>query len=509
VNPGSAVTFTVSALGLTPLSYQWWFNTAVIPGATNWTYTLTNVLTGDAGSYSVVVTNSLGSVTSAAALLAVNAPPTITNQPQSQTAIVGQSVTFSVGASGTPSLIYQWQLNGNGILGATASALNLPSAQRADAGLYSVLVMNAIGTALSANAVLSFVPLDGWGDDSLGQLNFSVAASNVIALAAGAWHSLALRADGTVLAWGDDSNGQCDMPPALQPALAIAGGGYHSLAIQADGTVAAWGASDHGQTNVPAGLANVIGLGAGAWHSLALRRNGTIATWGDNSWGQSSIPTGLSNVVAVAAGGSHNLALQGGGMVVAWGDNTDADGNFVGQSVVPANLTDVVAIAAGEYHSLAVRADGTVAAWGDDSDGQCDIPVGLSNVVAVAGGGAHSLALTANGAVVAWGANRSGQCSLPSDLSNVVGIGAGEYHSLALLAGSMPVPKLLCPIRQGNQFSALAQTLNRMNYALETNSFVAATNWSALSTNTGNGTLRLLTDPAATASQRFYRMRQW
>jgi hypothetical protein len=509
VNPGSDVSFTVIAVGQTPLSYQWRLNTAAIPGATDRTYTRTSVRTGDSGSYSVFITNQLGNVTSADALLVLNVAPTITSQPQSQTLIVGQSVTFSVGASGTAPLSYQWQINGNAIPGATASTFTLASAQRSDGGPYSVLVMNAVGTVVSANAVLGFVPLDAWGDDSVGQLSFPAAAVNVIAVAAGAWHSLALRADGTVLAWGDDTAGQCDVPLTIQPALVVAGGGYHSVAIQADGTVAAWGANDSGQTTVPAGLANVIGIGAGTLHSVALRRNGTVAAWGDNNWGQSSVPVGLSNVIAVAAWGNHSLALRADGTVAAWGDNNDAGGNFVGQSIVPANLTNVVAVAAGEYHSLAVRADGSVVAWGDDSQGQCDAPVGLSNVVALAGGGAHSLALKADGTVAAWGANFSGQCSVPSGLSNVIGLGAGEYSSLALLAGSIPVPQLLSPTRQGSQFSVLVQTLNRKNYALEFNTSIATTNWSALSTNTGHGALQLLTDPAATASQRYYRMRQW
>ncbi len=509
VNPGTDATFSTAAIGTLPLSYQWWFNTAVIPGATNQSYTLTNASAGDVGTYSVVVTNQLGSATSADATLVLNMPPSITNQPQSQTVIVGQNVTFSVGASGTTPFSYQWQFNGNGIPGATASSFSLAAAQRANAGVYSVLVMNSAGTAISDNALLSFIALDAWGDDTWGQLQFSIQATNVIAVAAGMWHSLALRADGVVLAWGDDSDGQCDVPLTLEPALAVAGGGYHSLAIQADGTVAAWGAGDYGQTNVPAGLAEVIGISAGTWHSLALRRDGTVVAWGDDSWGQSSVPGGLSNVVAVAAGGNHSLALEADGTVTAWGENTDADGNFVGQSVVPGGLTNVVAIAAGDYHSLAVQAGGTVVAWGDNSDGQCSVPAGLSNVVAVAGGGAHTLALEADGTVAAWGANWSGQCTLPSDLSEVVGLAAGEYHSLALLAGSLPVPQLLSPVRQGGRFSVLVQTLDRQNYALEFNNTIATTNWSAVATNAGNGALLQLSDPAATGAQRFYRMRQW
>ena len=509
VNPGVNVTFSVTATGVAPLGYQWRFNTAAVSGATGSAYALTNVQLSNTGSYSVVVTNPMGSVTSAAALLALNVPPTITNQPQSQMVVVGQSVTFSVGASGTAPLSYQWRCNGANLLGATASAFTLAAAWVTNGGYYWVVVTNALGTAVSSEALLTVIGLEAWGDNSLDQLDVSPEATDVIAMAAGAWHSLALRAEGTVVAWGDDADGQCDVPWTLQPALAVAGGGYHSLAIQADGTVAAWGAGDYGQTNVPAGLANVIAIGTGTWHSLALRRDGTVAAWGDNSWSQSSVPVGLSNVVAIAAGGSHSLALQASGAVVAWGDNTNAEGDFVGQSVVPTNLTNVMAIAAGEYHSLAVRADGTVAAWGDDSQGQCDAPVGLSNVVAVAGGGAHSLALRADGTVAAWGANWNGQCSLPSGLSDVVGIGGGEYHSLALLAGSIPVPQLLSPARTGSRFSVLVETLNRKSYALECKTSSVATNWSVLSTNTGNGALEQLSDPAATAPQRFYRMRQW
>ncbi len=503
VNPGSDVTFSVAASGLMPLAYQWRFNQAEIPGATSRSYTRTNVRGADAGSYSVVITNSLGRVASVDALLVVNAPPSIITQPQSQTVIVGQGVTFSVVASGTPPLSYQWRFNGSAIAGATGSSFTLASAQRSDGGPYSVLVTNVLGAALSTEAVLRLVALEAWGDDTWGQLNFSAEARDVIAVAAGAWHSLALRADGVVLAWGNTSDGQCDVPPTLPPALAIAAGGYHSLALQADGTVAVWGANDYAQTNVPAGLAGVIGISAGTWHSLALRRDGTVAAWGDNSWGQTSVPGGLSNIVAVAAGGNHSLALRADGTVVAWGENSDALGNFAGQSVVPAGLTNAVAIAAGEYHSLALRADGTVVAWGDNSEGQTILPAGLSDVIAVSGGGAHSLALKRDGTLASWGANWNGQCSSPPGLSDVIGLAAGGYHSLALRAGNLPVPQLLSPVRQGDRFSALLQTLNRRTYALESKDSLTATNWSVVATNAGNGALRLLSDPAATARSGF------
>ena len=214
------------------------------------------------------------------------------------------------------------------------------------------------------------------GDNSFGQCNVLLQATNMLAVAAGAWHNLALRSDGRLLAWGDNSYGQCNLPAAAQGAAAIAAGGYHSLAVRADGTVLAWGGNDFGEANVPAGLSNVIAAAAGTWHSLALRADGTVVAWGDNSWGQTNVPAGLNSVVAVAAGGNHSLALKANGLVAAWGENTDAQGKFVGQSVVPLGLTGVLTIAAGEYHSLAVKADGTVIAWGDNSQDQCSVPPG-------------------------------------------------------------------------------------------------------------------------------------
>jgi hypothetical protein len=201
--------------------------------------------------------------------------------------------------------------------------------------------------------------------------------------------------------------------------------------------------------------------------------------------------------------------LKADGTLVAWGENTDAEGNVTAQSVVPWGLTNVVAIAAGEYHSLAVKRDGTVVAWGDNSQDQCNVPAGLSNVVAVAGGGGHSLALGADGTLTAWGADWNGQCNLPAGLAPAVGVAAGSDHTVALLEGMIPVPRLLNPARKGSRFSALVQTLNRKSYALECKNALAAANWTALYTNTGNGALRILTDPTASGTQRFYRMRQW
>ena len=198
------------------------------------------------------------------------------------------------------------------------------------------------------------------------------------------------------------------MPPGLSNVIAVAGGSYHSLALRSDGTVAAWGDNSAGQCAVPAGLGGVSVIAAGGFHNLALRSDGTVVAWGSNDSGEGGVPAGLSNVTAIAAGLYHNLALKSDGTVVAWGAGATNYPDLSldkGQSIVPAGLSNVVGIAAGWYHSLAVKSDGTVVAWGaggpsdpnnpnDPFDfGQSVVPPGLNGVVAVAAGSWHSLAL--------------------------------------------------------------------------------------------------------------------
>src|ERR1019366_10259822 len=105
---------------------------------------------------------------------------------------------------------------------------SLAAAQFTNQGLYSVVVTNAQGVAVSASAQLGIIGLQAWGDNTLSQLNFSAQAYDLIAIAAGASHSLGLRADGVVVAWGGDSNGQCDVPGTPPGGPAIAGGGFSS-----------------------------------------------------------------------------------------------------------------------------------------------------------------------------------------------------------------------------------------------------------------------------------------
>jgi serine/threonine protein kinase len=261
------------------------------------------------------------------------------------------------------------------------------------------------------------------------------AMGQVVAVAGGGAHSLALTADGRVWAWGagtvrtrtNDDFGQSIVPPRLNKVVAIAAGADHSLALRQDGTVVGWGRGNGQNADLPADLTNVVAIAAGANHNVALTGEGLVRVWGANGLGQANVPEGLNHVVAIASGPFHVLALRSDGTVVAWGENKN------GQSKVPVGLSNVIAIAGGRFHSAALKADGKVVVWGGPPAVRAVPP--LSGVVAIAAGENHTLALRADGTVIAWGLNNQGQCEVPSSLSHVAAIAAGSGHSLALTTG--------------------------------------------------------------------------
>lgn len=149
---GGSATFSVTATGTAPLAYAWRKNGVAISGATQATYTLSNIRTTDAATYSVVVSNTAGSVTSNNAALTVTALPSISAASSNQTVSAGESINLSVTASGTPAPSYQWQKNGVNLAGATQSTFVVSAASPSDAGTYTVVVSNSAGSVTSAPA---------------------------------------------------------------------------------------------------------------------------------------------------------------------------------------------------------------------------------------------------------------------------------------------------------------------------------------------------------------------
>jgi glucose/arabinose dehydrogenase len=163
ISQGQTASLNVTATGPS-LNYQWqhlvgstWTNV----GTSSGTLTIANTTSADAGSYRVIVSNTFGSTTSSTATLTINVAgtsPTITTQPSNQQVNVGQSVTFTVAASGTAPLTYQWQHQVGSTwtnVGVNSATFTIATAASTDASSYRAVVTNSVGSATSNTATLS------------------------------------------------------------------------------------------------------------------------------------------------------------------------------------------------------------------------------------------------------------------------------------------------------------------------------------------------------------------
>ena len=253
------------------------------------------------------------------------------------------------------------------------------------------------------------------------------------ALAAGAYHAVAIRADGTLLSWGNDGTGQIAGTPT-GTFKAVAAGSYHSIAIRTDGTLISWGDDSASQVSKSPTTGTYIAVAAGEFHSVAIRTDGSLIAWGlDEDKQVSGAPT-TGTFKAVAAGNSFCVALRSDGTLVAWGDDTD----HVVKNIPKGMFT---AVAAGSQHAVAIRSDGTLAAWGNDvvvgDDGEPLSATVVSSApktgtfVAVAAGETHSIALRSDGTLVAWGSDDHGQVSaVPTGAFQAIAAGGNQTMAI-------------------------------------------------------------------------------
>ncbi|MCU6710970.1 Ig-like domain-containing protein [Paenibacillus sp. J5C_2022] len=284
--------------------------------------------------------------------------------------------------------------------------------------------------------------------------------------------TLALKNDGTVWTWGINEYGQLgngtqlsksyptqvktESSDLLDQVVAVSAGSFHSLALKADGTVWSWGDNTHGQlgngtvqsTSLPVQvtgedsvLDQVIAIAAGEYHSVALRADGTVWTWGHNEAGSLGDGTFLNRLSPVQVAGEsgdgalqgivsisasyHTTALDADGNLWTWGYNNQGqlgDGTTVNRAVpLKAKGHSFTSASAGSYHTIALKADGSVWGWGGneynqlgaDSQSNSLIPVEVGidggEAAVVSGGGYHSAAIMKNGQVATWGNNQYGQ----------------------------------------------------------------------------------------------------
>lgn len=157
VNAGTTVSLYVVATGTPPFSYQWRKDGSLLSGATSSVLSLVNVQASQGGNYTVSVSNSAGTVTSADAVLAIHTLPVIVTPPADQTVPIGSRLRLSVVASATSSLSYSWRKDGTVLPGATQATYEVADAQPAHAGTYSVVVTSAAGAVTSPSARVTVV----------------------------------------------------------------------------------------------------------------------------------------------------------------------------------------------------------------------------------------------------------------------------------------------------------------------------------------------------------------
>jgi len=406
-----------------------------------------------------------------------------------------------------------------------------------------------------------------------------LAGKTVIAISAGPFHNLALCADGTVAAWGYNNYGQLGtgdkvtsrVPVTVNPfgalagkqVVAVAAAAYSSFALCADGTLTAWGYNDEGELGdgtmsnriVPVAVdtsgvlagKQISSVTAGQYHTLALCTDGTLVAWGYNNRGQlgnnslvsSKVPVDIGTfgalagktVVATRASGAHSLALCADGTLAAWGWNHKGQLGVTGMTQSPLPLAidmtgaAVAQIAVGGAHNLVLGADGTMAAWGDNAYGQlgnnslttssAPVAVDMSSLEAgarvmfIASGSAalHNLA------VVALPSAR-----LTSGEPWLVGaaLGDSDHDGIANLieyafglSGANSTARLPQPQRAGDSLEmrfTQPAGVTGITYGAEWSATLQPGSWTDIP-DTGTGNEHIFRVPAATAPNLFLRLK--
>lgn len=441
---GSDAAFAVAATGTEALAYQWSHDGTPVAGATGPVLRLSAVTAGSAGSYSVVVSNAVGSAASDTAILtvgpAVSAPvaPTIVTQPAAALVHAGDTATFAVGVSGSGPLSFAWRKGGVAIAGASSAALTLVGVAAGDAGLYSVVVGNAAGSATSLEAALSVTVTP---PPVVTPPTISTQPATLV-VAPGEAATLAVAASGSgplTYQWSLDGT---PVAGATGPVLTIASVG----AAQAGSYTVTIGNGAGSVSSLPAPLilvgaplitvqpaaASVIEAGTATFTvaatGAALRyqwqRNGVVIA-GATASSHTTLATTLSDSGAVYG----VLVYNGAGLVLS---------QPAVLTVTPAPVVTVPAnagkLAASYRHACAVMADFTLTCWGYNSSGQIGtgnysswptpytVPL-VGTVTAVAAGQNGTCAIHGPGDLSCWG-SAAANSNLPVAVAGYTGVKA-------------------------------------------------------------------------------------
>jgi len=443
-----------------------------------------------------------------------------TNVPAGLTNVTAISAGYQFNLAVTNGFVVAWGDNSEG-------QCNVP------AGLSNVVDV-AAGTFHSV-ALLKNGTVVAWGDNFWGQTNVPAGLTNVVAIAASGdpaidtAYSMALKSDGTVVTWGNDE--AVDPVLGLNNVIGIAAGADHALAVRTgprtpvitltpfdqyqitNGTVTfsargaglygvtyQWqtnGVNIVGATNVTLTVSNVQPTQLGGYNVVVKDNAGAgsivssnvyihlVSTPGITSQtlpttqfvlyqsiltlNASASATGQFNgfplsyqwqfngtnisgansasyTFTVANSGTYSLIVSNvaGSVSVAWQITVVYPGGVIGwgsnsnnQLNASSLLTNVISLAAGKAHGIVALDSGSVSNWGSYWTGTNYVavtgPPPFTKALAVAAGARHDLVLKTDGTLVAWGFNDFGQTNVPANTTNVTAIAAGGSQSLALL----------------------------------------------------------------------------
>jgi alpha-tubulin suppressor-like RCC1 family protein len=392
------------------------------------------------------------------------------------------------------------------------------------------------------------------GDGRLNSTNIpeQIIASNVTAVAAGR-HSLLLKADGSLWAMGFNLYGQLgdgtyfttspfgtNQPEQIVASnvTTVAAGIFHSLFIKGDGSLWAMGDNRYGQlgdgttnnTNLPEQIiaTNVVAIAAGYYHSLFLKGDGSLWVMGHNNYGQlgdgttndCSQPEQIvnSNVMAIAGGESHSLFLKKDGSLWGMGYNAYGQlGNGIFSFTPPYGTnrpqqsiaSNVTAIAAGNLHSLFIKKDGSL--WGmgyngvgqlgngNTTDASLPVQISIDAVQAIDAGDYDSMFIKKDGSLWGMGQNNVGQ------------LGDGSKNNTnrpALVVVPVTYNQISGQLLTGGNMQLFFSGIGRTNYALDRSFTLSPPTWIPQQTNpAGGGGALVFTNTPVVTTNNFWRIR--
>ena len=486
VAQNSSAAFSVTAVGTAPLSFQWLLNSNIIAGATASTFAIPSAQPANVGDYNVVVSNPIGVVTSQVATLLVLVPPTITAQPVSQSPPSNSPVTFSVSATGSPTLLYQWRYNGNAIPGATGTNFAMASAQLTNVGNYTVVVRNPVGVVTSLVATLTF------------------AGPPVIVVQPASQ----TNARNTTVTFGVISSGSSPLSYRWR---------FNNSAIN-NATNSTYSISNLGNGNAGNYSVVVSNASGSVTSQTAVLTVLTAVSIGTQPISQ-SVTQGVTAAIRVVASGSTPITYQW-----RFAPTGQAETNIIGATGSTLTLNNPQTNNTGSYRVVVSNPASSVTS--QVATVTVLVPPGITQQpqsLTVRAGTNVTFSVTATGTALSyqW---RKGAAAIPGatassfTINGVQATDAGSYtvlvsNVLSTATSTAAVLKVIVPPQgltisvAGSTASISFQSLGGLNYALEYKNRLSDATWTSLAPVPGNGGTLTLTDTSASVATRFYRVR--